>query len=1146
MEPKQKKRKLERYRRRIGMLQAFSNVSNKIWVFVDDDHGIDIIYDLEQQLTLKFTNLDTQVSFIVTFVYAKCDSIERIELWDSLYNLARDMTLPWHCITTCNLSDLGFQGSIYSWWNGRGGKDCIFKRLDRCLGNPEFQQLCPNTVITHLSKIGYDHSPMLITCNADELPIKKAFKFLNFWTKHDSFIDVVRENWKTDFMGDPFFMFNQKLKRLKKALTAWSRATYGDIFKKIASLEEVVLAHEAEFEKNPTFQNRVRLQKVQAELIRYLALEEEFWKQKAGMNWFQDGDRNTKFFHAQVNGRRKRLQLRRVQNNAGIWLENTADMADEANAELVKLPTREEIKYVVFGLNGESAGGPDGFSRFFFQTCWEIIGDDVVNMVKAFFCGHELPRVIHERLVGMLPNLISEEQAGFVKGRSIVENIMLTQEIITDIRLRTKAGPNVVIKLDMTKAYDRLSWLFLTKVLRKMGFGERSTRGVKQGDPLSPTLFILAAEAMSRGLNALHRNKQFCGFGMPKWSPKINHLAYADDTIIFSSSDNTSLKLIMDVLAAYEIASGQLINKIKSVVYLHHSASNEVVDKNWKGKLLSIGGRAVLISHILQSMPIHLLSAVNPPAYVINKLHKIFAQFFWCSSVGVANRHWASWGTLCLPCEEGGVGFRSLHDMATALCCKLWWNFRTKPTLWSAFMSQKYSKKINPMVVPWSDGSHVWRKMLECRDIIEHKILWQPRMGSALFWYENWTGLGSLYFVTPPDFVCDETVHNIYDVVQNGQWDEERIKEILPEDIAAHILDNIQPPVECEKIDNHVWMLETRGEFSVKSAWDYLRRRQNPSNAYRNIWVKGLPFKIAFFMWKVWRNKLPLDDFFRKLGYLMASKCWCCTEPKEETMQHLFFTSYAANKVWRYYLGHAGISMEGITLHQAIIKCWTAEVIPRLKPIMQALPSVILWELWKRRNSYKYGYSVTINRVVYQISTTMQSLIKLRKPAMQNVPNRWPDMLKMMEQYTPILKYSKVLWELPQQGWIKVNTDGASRGNPGRSSIGFALRNEEGDLVYACGKEVNEGSNTSAEAMAIYEALKFCIDNDYVLIELHTDSMMLKNVITGTWAMLLFYGVLEIYLVVLMLSIHSNGLKLHLDNSTVTKNLKRQGIQQQQ
>lgn len=89
------------------------------------------------------------------------------------------------------------------------------------------------------------------------------------------------------------------------------------------------------------------------------------------------------------------------------------------------------------------------------------------------FSNKVVSRVIHGRSIGMLPNLISEEQLGFVKGRNIIENILLTQEIVTDMWLRTKAGPNVIIKLDITKAYDRLSWLFLTKVQRKMRFAER-------------------------------------------------------------------------------------------------------------------------------------------------------------------------------------------------------------------------------------------------------------------------------------------------------------------------------------------------------------------------------------------------------------------------------------------------------------------------------------------------------------------------------------------------------------------------------------------------------------------------------------------------------------------------------------------------
>lgn len=171
---------------------------------------------------------------------------------------------------------------------------------------------------------------MQLRCDIKNPPVKKPFRFLNFWVEHASFKEVVKHNWNADFSANPYVLFNHKLKKVKKALSGWSKSTYGDIFQKIASLEEVVIVHEAEFEANPTKQNRQRLQKVQAELIRYLALEEKYWKQKSGMSWFKDGDRNTKFFHVQVRGRRKKLQLSRIQNSQGMWIEEEEEIAAEA------------------------------------------------------------------------------------------------------------------------------------------------------------------------------------------------------------------------------------------------------------------------------------------------------------------------------------------------------------------------------------------------------------------------------------------------------------------------------------------------------------------------------------------------------------------------------------------------------------------------------------------------------------------------------------------------------------------------------------------------------------------------------------------------------------------------------------------------
>lgn len=97
----------------------------------------------------------------------------------------------------------------------------------------------------------------------------------------------------------------------------------------------------------------------------------------------------------------------------------------------------------------------------------------------------------------------------------------------------------------------------------------------------------------------------------------------------------------------------------------------------------------------------------------------------------------------------------------------------------------------------------------------------------------------------------DETTHNVYDAVQECGWNVDRLLEVLPEEYALHIIEKIKPPIAYEVLDVPYWTLETRGFFSVRTAWEYLRRRNEPRTTYKMIWVKGLPFKIAFFMWKV-------------------------------------------------------------------------------------------------------------------------------------------------------------------------------------------------------------------------------------------------------------------------------------------------------
>ncbi|XP_059287637.1 uncharacterized mitochondrial protein AtMg01250-like [Lycium ferocissimum] len=104
----------------------------------------------------------------------------------------------------------------------------------------------------------------------------------------------------------------------------------------------------------------------------------------------------------------------------------------------------------------------------------------------------------------------------------------------------------------------------------------QSSRGVKQEDPLYPTLFIFVADVLSKNLNQLHQKPHFKGFGMPKWNSKVNHLSYADDMIIFTSADVVSLQLILDILKKYETTSSQKINMEKSSVYMHTNVPGDI------------------------------------------------------------------------------------------------------------------------------------------------------------------------------------------------------------------------------------------------------------------------------------------------------------------------------------------------------------------------------------------------------------------------------------------------------------------------------------------------------------------------------------------------------------------------------------------
>ncbi|XP_015159074.1 uncharacterized protein [Solanum tuberosum] len=495
-------------------------------------------------------------------------------------------------------------------------------------------------------------------------------------------------------------------------------------------------------------ENREILSRAEAELKKYMYIEEEYWKQKSGMRWFKQGDKNTRFFHNYMKGRRKKLNITEIQNAQGDLVKTIDDIGAKAvlffegqfrenyrhdsddmlklipkmitteqNEEMGRIPSKEEIKEVVFSLNGESTGSPDGFSKTNIDMVWRLISNNWYSI------------------------LVNERSYGFF-------------------------------------------W---------------SPRGVKQGDPLLPTLFIIAAEVLARGLNKLLEDVDFKGYGLPKWSPSINHFPYADDTILFSSRERKSISKMMGVLREYEKISGQMINLNKSFFYLHDNTPlivgirlrritgirqgsfpftylgcpvyyerkktsyfEEMIRKaqkrimTWQNKWLSYGCRIILIANVLQSMPIYLLSAINPPKKITDQLHQVFTTFFWSKIGGERGKHWVVW-----------------KDISRAMFGKLWWKFRTSTSLWRTFMWNKYCKKVHPLIAKGTGASNTWKKMTEVREVIEHEIWWQVKSREASFWFDNWTKQGALYFTE--DQASGEEELEIRQFITDGEWDRNKL-----------------------------------------------------------------------------------------------------------------------------------------------------------------------------------------------------------------------------------------------------------------------------------------------------------------------------------------------------------------------------------
>jgi len=222
---------------------------------------------------------------------------------------------------------------------------------------------------------------------------------------------------------------------------------------------------------------------------------------------------------------------------------------------------------------------------------------DTISQIRpiamANFKFNIISKILADRLALILPDIVSKEERGFIKGRQIKDFICLTSEAINMLHNKSFGG-NLAIKIDIAKAIDTIDWNFLLKVLKAFGFNTlfcnwsstilhsaklsisvngksegyfSCSRGVRQGDPLSPLLFCLAEEVLSRGISKLVENGHLQLIKGTRHNALPSHILYVDDVMLFCKGTSQKIQILSDFFARYAQISGQIINAHKSTFY---------------------------------------------------------------------------------------------------------------------------------------------------------------------------------------------------------------------------------------------------------------------------------------------------------------------------------------------------------------------------------------------------------------------------------------------------------------------------------------------------------------------------------------------------------------------------------------------------
>ncbi|XP_039170230.1 uncharacterized protein LOC120294289 [Eucalyptus grandis] len=573
----------------------------------------------------------------------------------------------------------------------------------------------------------------------------------------------------------------------------------------------------------------------------------------------------------------------------------------------------------------------------------------------------------------------------------------------------------------------------------------KPTRGLCQGDPLSPYLFIIVANVLSQMMKEALEADTLHGIKLNRHCPTLSHLFFADDSIFFMEGSLLECQNLTNILNQYCFASGQAINLNKSGIHFSKDCPESLrrnmasmlrvpeitktgkylgipldwgaskkdmfawilarVSKkleSWKEKLLSRAGKEILLKSVVQAIPHYAMSIFKIPLSIVRAIERKIANFWWRTKNNSNGLHWRKWDVLKLCKAEGGLGFKDLIAFNTALLSKQAWRISQQlDTLWSQIMKGLYF----PNSDFWKAGrgsrpSWGWQSLIAGRDAIAPHVKWVVGNGQQIsIRNDKWLALGSIGGCPRPNE--PNKVADLIDM-EAAEWKEDLLHSMFNNTLVAEI--KAVPIGLPSTADRLVWENNTSSTYTVKSGYIHTRKHQRnqtdsqpttshliDQHLWKHIWQANIQPKIKFFLWNACHNALPTLENLYKRKIVPAPTCPLCNL-ESETVEHTLLLCPWTSHIWNEPNLQVQVNRMGLSRFDDWLCKYLAQ--PGNSRRLELVANVV-WCIWKDRNNSIFRksplnpYKTMLNAKTLQESFTTWNAKSQKSKHSEDSSHKW-------------------------------------------------------------------------------------------------------------------------------------------------------------